>query len=138
MAGRLLIIVGSSLVTGAVALLARGFVPDEHCDVTYRIAPQTLHVGPVGDVVVACSLPFVNAHSFTVHDVSIVATCGCTKASGGRFDLQPGEQREIPLAFRAKSDQGLDRLVPILVSYRIGGHAVSEMVTADARGASDR
>lgn len=81
MAGRLLIIVGNSLVTGAVALLARGLVPDERCDVTYRIAPQTLHVGPVGDVVVACSLPFVNAHSFTVHDVSIVATCGCTKAS---------------------------------------------------------
>jgi hypothetical protein len=100
--------------------------------------PRTLHVGQVRDAVVTRSLPLVNRNPIVVRGIEIIPTCGCTKASGGRFDLQPGEQREIPLAFRAKSDQGLDRLVPILVSYRIGGHAVSEMVTADARGASDR
>jgi hypothetical protein len=36
------------------------------------------------------------------------------------------------------SDLGLNRLVPIIVSYRIGGHAVSELVTEDAREESDR
>jgi hypothetical protein len=87
----------------------------------------------VGDVVVTCSLPLVNVHSFTVHDVSIVATCGCTKASGDRFDLQPGERREIGLDFRSAGDQSLGRMIPILVSYRVGDNSVSEIVAADTR-----
>ncbi len=138
MAGRSLIVAGSVVVAIAVAMLASGWANGDRLAVVHKLAPQTLHVGQVRDAVVTRSLPLVNRNPIAVRSIEIIPTCGCTKASGGRFDLQPGEQREIPLAFRAKSDQGLDRLVPILVSYRIGGHAVSEMVTADARGASDR
>jgi len=136
-AGRSLIVGGSLLVAGAVAMVASGWANGDRLAVVHKLAPQTLHVGQVRDAVVTRSLPLVNHNPIAVRSIEIIPTCGCTKVSGGRFDLQRGEQREIPLAFRAKSDQGLDRLVPILVSYRIGGHAVSEMVTADARVESD-
>jgi hypothetical protein len=119
-------------------MVASGWANGDRLAVVHKLAPQALHVGQVRDAVVTRSLPLVNRNPIAVRSIEIIPTCGCTKASGDRFDLQPGEQREIPLAFQAKSDQGLDRLVPILVSYRIGGHVVSEMVTADARGASDR
>jgi hypothetical protein len=137
-AGRSLIVAGSVLLASAGALLASGWANDERLAVVHKLAPQTLHVGQVRDAVVTRSLPLVNRNPIAVRDIEIIPTCGCTKVSGGRFDLQPGEQREIPLTFRAKSDQGLGRLVPILVSYRIGGHAVSELVTADAREESVR
>ena len=138
MAARSLNVAGSLLVASAVAMVASGWANGDRLAVVHKLAPQALHVGQVRDAVVTRSLPLVNRNPIAVRDIEIIPTCGCTKVSGGRFDLQPNEQREIPLAFRAKSDQGLDRLVPILVSYRIGGHVVSEMVTADARGASDR
>jgi len=137
-AGRSLIVAGSVLLASAGALLASGWANDDRLAVFHKLAPQTLHVGQVRDAVVTRSLPLVNRNPIAVRGTDIIPTCGCTKVSGGRFDLQPGERREIPLAFRAKSDQGLNRLVPILVSYRIGGHAVSELVTEDAREESDR
>jgi hypothetical protein len=136
--GRSPIVAGSVLLASAGALLASAWANDDRLAVVHQLAPQTLHVGQVRDAVVTRSLPLVNRNPIAVRSIEINPTCGCTKVSGGRFDLQPGERREISLAFRAKSDQGLDRLVAILVSYRIGDRAVSELVTADAREESAR
>jgi hypothetical protein len=132
-AGRSLIVAGSVLLASAGALLASGWANDERLAVVHKLAPQTLHVGQVRDAVVTRSLPLVNRNPIAVRDIEIIPTCGCTKVSGGRFDLQPGEQREIALHFHSSREADDGRLLPIVVSYQVGGIASSELVMADTR-----
>lgn len=133
MPGRTLIVAGSLLVASAGALLASGWASDDRLAVVHKLAPQTLHVGQIRDAVVTRSLPLVNRNPIAVRDIEIIPTCGCTKVNRGRFDLHPGEHREIALHFHSSREEDDGRLLPIVVSYRVRGIASSEIVMADTR-----
>ena len=133
MAARSLNVAGSLLVASAVAMVASGWANGDRLAVVHKLAPQALHVGQVRDAVVTRSLPLVNRNPIAVRSIEIIPTCGCTKASGDRFDLQLGERREIGLDFRSAGNQSLGRMIPILMSYRVGDNSGSEIVSADTR-----
>jgi hypothetical protein len=98
-----------------------------------RITPETVVVGTIGPGVKhSFSVPINNSTRWKVSSLQATVSCGCTQATFSQATLCPGGKTNLDLVVQAGSTR-LNRNIPLIVSYEMGGKHMNEILQIIAR-----
>jgi hypothetical protein len=98
-----------------------------------RLTPELVQVGPIdpkNDKTVTVVLR--NQSQWELSALQAIGSCGCARAEFSKLTIHPGSETSMQLLLSG-GKSGLNREIPMVVSYEISGRLVNELLIIDSR-----
>jgi hypothetical protein len=116
------------LICFGIILLYASYSPEDLEAGLSRITPETVVVGTIDPGVKhSFSVPINNSTHWKVSSLQATVSCGCTQATFSQVTLCPGGKANLDLVVQAGSSR-LNRNIPLIVSYEMGGKHMNEIL----------